>query len=296
MSEPMEPTPTTEEASALSGVTHDPLTADEIKAIRARVEAATPRPWGTTSRPTIIFTRKTIADVVHQYSNKETWANAEFIAHARTDIPRLLATLVLKSEALEKATTEIARVRAEEIAFRQELIEQNKREVEHWKTEREVVVAQIVDLAKADIARAESALATWTARVAELEAAQRESAAQYVKGWNDGEADAEVLRKRAEAVEKDLETRTRERDEFGQAKKQLNRRVAELEIQAHNRESALATRTARVAELEAVVHSFADGLDVLEKLNASDPEGVNLKVLRVLKQMRVETKRALAND
>lgn len=74
--------------------------ADRLAQIRARAEAATPGPWGyTLQTPTMggttwalrIAGKPGIRAGVVEYQHGD--ANAEFITHARTDIPALLAAV-----------------------------------------------------------------------------------------------------------------------------------------------------------------------------------------------------------
>jgi hypothetical protein len=76
-----------------------PLTADELAAIHRRLNAATPGPWchregfiETCTEPSLLL------GVTMQRSEQGLdalpgLANSEFMAHARTDIPRLLAEI-----------------------------------------------------------------------------------------------------------------------------------------------------------------------------------------------------------
>lgn len=80
---------------------HPPLTADEIAAIRARAQAATPGPWEAPesewSDPHVVTTDgEWIAAFIACYPEGAIpmdAADATFIAHARTDIERLLAAV-----------------------------------------------------------------------------------------------------------------------------------------------------------------------------------------------------------
>ncbi|MCA1372419.1 MULTISPECIES: hypothetical protein [unclassified Bradyrhizobium] len=74
---------------------NDPLTADEIEAIKARCEQATAGPWKS-----FIETRENISgsDFIQTegediYLTGATEADQDFIAHARQDIPRLIAEI-----------------------------------------------------------------------------------------------------------------------------------------------------------------------------------------------------------
>lgn len=79
--------------------------AEEIEAIRARVEAATPGPWHFRAADAIFNPSVVVIEDPDEPVDAHEWvaecgphqcngpANAEFIAHARTDIPLLLAAL-----------------------------------------------------------------------------------------------------------------------------------------------------------------------------------------------------------
>ena len=85
------------------------MTKQEIEAIRAREQAATPGPWEICdtdqTRNYILFAKPAngIADIYQKSRRKE---NGEFIDHARQDIPALLEALdhwKARAEALERA-------------------------------------------------------------------------------------------------------------------------------------------------------------------------------------------------
>lgn len=65
-----------------------------LEEIRDRAEAATEGPWWTPSRmePAEVFSGTGVGSDVC-VATESTKADAEFIAHARTDVPRLLAAL-----------------------------------------------------------------------------------------------------------------------------------------------------------------------------------------------------------
>ena len=74
---------------------NDPLTTDEIEAIKARCERATAGPWKS-----FIETREKISGSEFIQTGGEdiyltgaTEADQDFIAHARQDIPRLIAEI-----------------------------------------------------------------------------------------------------------------------------------------------------------------------------------------------------------
>ena len=83
-------------------VDSQPLTAGELSEIRARLDAATPGPWESfiegrdhTSGDDFIRTgglRDDCPDIYVQHESRAApAADLDFIAHARQDIPRLLA-------------------------------------------------------------------------------------------------------------------------------------------------------------------------------------------------------------
>jgi hypothetical protein len=69
----------------------------DLAAIEARVEAATEGPWEATPNDRILSLTYPCEDVAGQFGNKDAVvealrkADAEFIAHARTDVPALVA-------------------------------------------------------------------------------------------------------------------------------------------------------------------------------------------------------------
>lgn len=77
-----------------------PLQPEELKAIEARCEAATPGPWGRgcLDEEMVYATTEIASTGENGPLVAETYAvnassDADFIAHARTDIPRLIATI-----------------------------------------------------------------------------------------------------------------------------------------------------------------------------------------------------------
>jgi hypothetical protein len=81
------------------------MTDEELTAIRERAEKATPGPWYSyyASRPYVMAGHTPVADV-------ETDADADFIVHARTDVPVLAAEVErLKTELFDKAGPEWAK-------------------------------------------------------------------------------------------------------------------------------------------------------------------------------------------
>lgn len=75
-----------------------------LSEIDAREKAATPGPWGTDKYSTYDELHVTgVKSVIHGCIGPPTFlfdTDAEFIAHARTDIPRLKKTLNIAAEAL----------------------------------------------------------------------------------------------------------------------------------------------------------------------------------------------------
>ena len=71
--------------------------------IRARVEAATEGPWSVYRGDRIgtYVTRPDLAGVAREWSLTWSDADAEFIAHSRTDVPWLLGQVELRDKALE---------------------------------------------------------------------------------------------------------------------------------------------------------------------------------------------------
>lgn len=72
------------------------MTREEIEAIRQRCEAATPGPWVVAGRGSVdMLTGKRdwcqLERVMHPWKCFHRWEDAEFAAHAREDIPNLLA-------------------------------------------------------------------------------------------------------------------------------------------------------------------------------------------------------------
>ena len=71
--------------------------------IQARVENATHGPWSVYRGDRIgtYITRPDLAGVAREWSLTWSDADAEFIAHARTDVPWLLGQVELRDKALE---------------------------------------------------------------------------------------------------------------------------------------------------------------------------------------------------
>lgn len=76
-----------------------PLSEMELEQIRQRLRAASPGPWchregfiETCTDPSVLLS-VTMKRSEAGLSALPSWENAEFIAHARTDVPRLLAEI-----------------------------------------------------------------------------------------------------------------------------------------------------------------------------------------------------------
>lgn len=83
------------------------LTKEELEAIRKRVDAATPGPWFWLDDGRLYSdgANKVIGEVIE--GKDETWfdifdTNAEFIAHAREDVPKLLSLVECQKAELER--------------------------------------------------------------------------------------------------------------------------------------------------------------------------------------------------
>ncbi|MFE1205681.1 hypothetical protein ACFW5V_28755 [Streptomyces sp. NPDC058762] len=88
-------------------MTSQPLTEQQLAAIQARADAATPGPWGTyrglNARYTVQARPRTtrngmendgdIATLPTDRTDADSYANARFLAHAREDVPALLAEI-----------------------------------------------------------------------------------------------------------------------------------------------------------------------------------------------------------
>ena len=80
-----------------------------LGAVQARIEGATTGPWETrindlTDEVTVVHDSEAVLQVAWIDSDySDTWAmpDAEFIAHARTDLPRLLAAVRAVEEAMD---------------------------------------------------------------------------------------------------------------------------------------------------------------------------------------------------
>jgi len=74
---------------------NDPLTTDEIEAIKARYEQATAGPWKSFIEKRDEFSGSDFIQTEGEdiYLTGATDADHDFIAHARQDIPRLIAEI-----------------------------------------------------------------------------------------------------------------------------------------------------------------------------------------------------------
>ena len=92
------------------------MTNEELKSIRARAEKATPGPWTCSRRSN----QDDDSFVGHDLEERLTaergqiarWADAEFIAHVREDIPNLLEEIQNLKELIEHAWDDGYDVRA----------------------------------------------------------------------------------------------------------------------------------------------------------------------------------------
>lgn len=84
-----------------------------IDEIRARCDAATPEPWKEEPNlggvPCVISKKVAIACTYKE--SVDSWLNADFIAHARDDIPYLLSEIDRLTAELETLRAENARLR-----------------------------------------------------------------------------------------------------------------------------------------------------------------------------------------
>lgn len=108
---------------------HEPLTEGQIAAIKARAKAATPGPWSvkceileadecgnaTAEMPYVSTNDKAICVLYGRgHDDANAHEDAAFIAHAREDIPALLAEV-------ERLLAEVARLKDEVASLEQEL-------------------------------------------------------------------------------------------------------------------------------------------------------------------------------
>jgi hypothetical protein len=71
------------------------ITQEELEAIRKCAEAATPGPWQVGAVPNLIFVETLNSELVLEKASgsMQDYNTAEFIAHAREDVPKLLAEI-----------------------------------------------------------------------------------------------------------------------------------------------------------------------------------------------------------
>ena len=91
------------------------LSDDELRAMEERAERATPGPWGVDGNDCAVETPADGADGNVCLVRPRRAANADFIAHARTDLPRLLAEV----RALREENGRLRQIVGEPIACRQ---------------------------------------------------------------------------------------------------------------------------------------------------------------------------------
>jgi hypothetical protein len=95
------------------------LTPEDLAAIEARCEAATPGPWESLDSQVmrdVRWRRGPIASCLSSYESSQL--DAKFIAAARTDIPRLLAALREQSDRVKHYQWEASQLQAERDAAR----------------------------------------------------------------------------------------------------------------------------------------------------------------------------------
>lgn len=95
----------------------DPMSPEELRACRERAEAATAGPWraGSVERDAVFIPwpqgmgpERVLLRMNEHYPHD---ADAAFIAHARTDVPRLLATVATRDEEIRRIAEAIGRMR-----------------------------------------------------------------------------------------------------------------------------------------------------------------------------------------
>ena len=93
---------------------HEPMTEEQLLAIKARAEAATPGPWGIEHVERRIWGGSERVCFLFGQDRRQNENNGVFIAHARQDIPDLLAEV-------ERLRAEVARLKDEVASLEQEL-------------------------------------------------------------------------------------------------------------------------------------------------------------------------------
>ena len=91
------------------------MTPEELAAIEARANAATPGPWRRMEHSEVVDASDgtVIADVTEDIIGKRRLTNLDFIAAARTDIPRLIAEVRRLWDALDDALDDVYAVRGD---------------------------------------------------------------------------------------------------------------------------------------------------------------------------------------
>jgi hypothetical protein len=197
----------------------------DLEAITTRVDAATKGPWTVRAADTGIRSSTPYAWVlgpggapVAERHNGGTLADTEFIAHARTDVPALLAEVsrlrteladaqmaaAAEADLVDEKTAELAALRTE-LAIAQELAENRRAAAKAYAT--------TVDILSRDIARLEGRVRAEqdqrTEQVAALRAQVAEHAALVaaVRQWRDSLpfAEAHTLGQRLAAIVTALE-------------------------------------------------------------------------------------------
>lgn len=113
-----------------------PLSDARMVGIRARAEAATDGPWGVSDEvPTFVVTCLDGEGTITDYLDE---ADAEFIAHARTDVPALLAEVDRQAAEIDRLRKAVKgeRVRAE---ARRDALEEAVGELRRWAAKNQAI-------------------------------------------------------------------------------------------------------------------------------------------------------------
>jgi SMC interacting uncharacterized protein involved in chromosome segregation len=105
------------------------LTKEELEAMRKRAEAATPGPWYVDVFGDEVRSNESDLSVAYDITDE---ANAEFIAHAREDIPKLLAEIERLNDVI-KQLTETTESFLEDKHFYMEELRKANAEIERYK-------------------------------------------------------------------------------------------------------------------------------------------------------------------